>query len=246
MQMNTALGKEILATVRGADYAHAGEEEAIELALEPIAKAPQRAVLDAGCGRGGTAAYVQRQGWGRVSGFDIDATSIEAARIRYPDLRLLVADATTAHQAFTAGFELVYSFNAFYAFPDQTAALRSLRRLARRRGQLMLFDYVDRGDFARSAFGRLPDTRHWHPLRLDAVASQLAEVDWRLDGVVAMDAHYERWYAAFVERIAAKRAEIEALAGADAWQPVHDLYRAMLEAVRDGALGGAAAYATAV
>src|SRR4051794_28000217 len=116
MQMNSALGKRILAAVRGADFAHAGEAEAIELALAPVEKDARRTVLDAGCGRGGTAAYVQHHGWGRVSGFDIDATSIEEALGRYPELDLRVADAASADAAFSVAFDLLYSFNAFYAF----------------------------------------------------------------------------------------------------------------------------------
>ena len=44
---------------------------------------------------------------------------------------------------------------------------------------------------------------------------------------------------------AAMKKEIDALAGACAWRPVHDLYRMMYEAVREGALGGATVYALA-
>jgi len=243
--MNSALGKKILAAVREADYAHAGEAEAIELALAPIVKDRQRTVLDAGCGRGGTAAYVQEHGWGRVSGFDIDATSIEEALGRYPELDLRVADAVAADVAFGTRFDLLYSFNAFYAFPDQPAALRALRRVARAGSRLVLFDYVDRGDFARSELGRRPDTDHWRPLRLAAAPAELAAAGWRIDDAVPMHAEYERWYAAFVARIEAKQSAIVALAGEAAFAPVHELYRAMYQAVQSGALGGATIRATA-
>jgi SAM-dependent methyltransferase len=246
MQMNSALGKRILAAVRGADFAHAGEAEAIELALAPVAKDPRRTVLDAGCGRAGTAAYVQQHGWGRVSGFDVDAASIAEARARYPELDLRVADAASADAAFRTPFDLLCSFNAFYAFPDQPGALRALRRLARPGSRLVLFDYVDTGAFATSEFARRPDVRHWHPLRLGSAAEELAAAGWQIAEVIAMNAEYERWYAAFVARIEAKRAEIVALAGPDGFAPVHELYRAMYEAVRSGALGGATVHANAV
>lgn len=246
MRMNSALGKKILATVRGADFAHAGEAEAIELALAPIVKDRERTVLDAGCGRGGTAAYVQEHGWGRVSGFDVDAASIEEALARYPDLDLRVADAASADGAFGTRFALVYSFNAFYAFPDQAAALRALRRLAHDGGRLVLFDYVDRGGFADSSFARRGDTAHWRPLRLGTAPAELAAAGWRVDEVVAMHAEYERWYAAFVARIESRRDAIVALAGEAAYAPVHELYRTMHEAVRDGVLGGATVHASAV
>jgi cyclopropane fatty-acyl-phospholipid synthase-like methyltransferase len=60
MRMNEFEGKEILATVRSEDFAHAGEEEAIELVFKDITKQADRKILDAGCGRGGSANYVRR------------------------------------------------------------------------------------------------------------------------------------------------------------------------------------------
>src|ERR1700679_1547306 len=71
MKMNNFDGKAFLATVRGEDFAHAGEEEAIDLAFAGIGAQPDWQVLDAGCGRGGTADYVNRHGWGNVVGIDI-------------------------------------------------------------------------------------------------------------------------------------------------------------------------------
>ena len=54
--MNSFQGKQALALIRGGDYAHAGEEEAIELTLSSVEKNSATQILDAGCGRGGTAA----------------------------------------------------------------------------------------------------------------------------------------------------------------------------------------------
>ncbi|MCP4315878.1 MAG: class I SAM-dependent methyltransferase [Hyphomicrobiales bacterium] len=62
--MNSYLGKQLLALVRQGNYAHAGEEEAIELAMADLPKDAGQELLDAGCGRGGTAAYLQAHGWG--------------------------------------------------------------------------------------------------------------------------------------------------------------------------------------
>lgn len=59
--------KKFLSFIRNGDYAHAGEEEAIELAMSGIEKNPQRNILDVGCGLGGTANYLQtllsNNGW---------------------------------------------------------------------------------------------------------------------------------------------------------------------------------------
>ena len=76
MNMNSFEGKRILALVREGDYAHAGEEEAIERSFRSIPKVSDRWMLDVGCGRGGSADYIRRNGWGHVEGIDRDAESL--------------------------------------------------------------------------------------------------------------------------------------------------------------------------
>ena len=59
MQMISYTGKQLLALIRGDDYAHAGEAEAIELAFRSVPRRPDQLLLDVGCGLGGTAKYVE-------------------------------------------------------------------------------------------------------------------------------------------------------------------------------------------
>ena len=80
INMNSFEGKRILALIRDGDYAHAGEDEAIERSFRSIPKDPGNWMLDVGCGRGGSADYLRRNGWGHVEGIDRDAESIEYAR----------------------------------------------------------------------------------------------------------------------------------------------------------------------
>ena len=61
--MNLSDGKLLLATVRQGDFAHSGEEAAVVMTSEPLPKRKGQLCLDAGCGRGGTAALVQFNGW---------------------------------------------------------------------------------------------------------------------------------------------------------------------------------------
>src|SRR5512143_3815741 len=139
-RMNSLEGKRILALVREGDYAHAGEEEAIELVFSGLARDPDREILDLGCGRGGTADYVQRHGWGRVTGVDIDAETLASAGHAYPGISFVAADAETVAQLWQSRFDLIYLFNSFYAFPDQQEALRSMRLAARPQATLAIFD----------------------------------------------------------------------------------------------------------
>jgi SAM-dependent methyltransferase len=148
--MNSFEGMRILSLVRDGDYAHAGEEEAIELAMAPIAKRPGQVIVDAGCGRGGTAHYIQTKGWGRVIGFDIEPSSIAAARKAYPDIEFHVCDVCEAARTLDAMADVVCMFNAYYCFPDQARALQSLRHISRRTTRLVIFDHVNRGTYDSS------------------------------------------------------------------------------------------------
>jgi cyclopropane fatty-acyl-phospholipid synthase-like methyltransferase len=96
--------REFLARVRGRDYAHAGEQEAIELVFENIQHQRERRILDAGCGRGGTADFVQRQGFGRVVGIDIKERTIKYAGEKYPDIEFHHLDVIHAGDRFPETF----------------------------------------------------------------------------------------------------------------------------------------------
>lgn len=245
MRMNSALGKSILALVRDGDYAHPGEEEAIRLALDPIPQRAGRRVLDAGCGRGGTARFVQDAGWGRVSGLDIEGDSVRRAQALHPDLSFATCDVLDVADHFPSGFDLIYAFNAYYAFPNQPGALSALRSVAAPDGRLVIFEYIDRGDFSRSNFMRLDEGMHWRPIRLETFANLLAETGWRQEEVRSLDAEYERWYASLVRRIEAKREAIVALADEEIYRHVLLVYATLLEAIREKSLGGAVVYARA-
>jgi SAM-dependent methyltransferase len=91
MRLNSFQGKRLLALARGGDYAHAGETESIDLVWNRLPKTPTQQVLDAGCGRGGTAAYIQRAGWGKVTGIDIEGESIQRGRDVYPEITSMFA-----------------------------------------------------------------------------------------------------------------------------------------------------------
>src|ERR1700676_4808823 len=96
MQMNSFTGKQLLALIRESDYAHAGEEEAIEITLRNYPRRRDQLLLDIGCGRGGTANYVQGNGWGRVAGIDAEPDSIMRARRVYPAIEFHACDVVDA------------------------------------------------------------------------------------------------------------------------------------------------------
>jgi SAM-dependent methyltransferase len=166
VRMNHPDGKRLLAALRDGDFAHAGEEAAVRMAWECLPKRANQSCLDAGCGRGGTAALVQAERWGQVIGLDIDSETISFAQSAYSNVRFVAADVTCAGGLFPAQFDIIYAFNAFYAFPDQQAALSALRRAAKSEAILCLFDYLDQGGFNQTRFAGKPETLLWRPLSM--------------------------------------------------------------------------------
>jgi SAM-dependent methyltransferase len=240
--MNSYLGKKILALVREGDFAHAGEEEAIALALAALPKDSTRRVLDAGCGRGGTAAYMQEHGWGRVTGIDIEPNSIAYASTTYPASHFVRCDIGDVAGHVPDDFDLVTLFNVLYALPDQSSALRALASRVKPNARLMIFDYVDPGHYGQTPLrdGEIPFLPN--PPMLAKLSELLRNGGWRLQSVADLTGDYVRWYAELVAKIEAKRSGIEALADSDGYAHVLSLYSGLLAAVRDGRLGGALIY----
>ncbi|OWJ55906.1 class I SAM-dependent methyltransferase [Inquilinus limosus] len=243
--MNSFLGQRILALVRDGDYAHAGEEEAIELAMAGIGKDAGRLILDTGCGRGGTAEYLRRHGWGRVVGLDIQAESIAAARQRYPECRFLVCDVVDADRSVDEMPDLICLFNAYYCFPDQDGALRALARVARAAGaarpgtRLVLFDHVDRDGYQDAPLMDAGEPFLRNPPRLAGLPERLDAAGWRATGMREIHDRYIGWYETLVGKIEQSRDRITEIAGREGYDHVHALYRGLLDAALAGRLGAA-------
>jgi SAM-dependent methyltransferase len=236
MNMNSFEGKRILALIRDGDYAHAGEEEAIERSFRSVPKNTQHWLLDVGCGRGGSAEYLRRRGWGQVEGIDRDSGSIEYARTTYPEVGFHISDVLDVPRTVTRVFDVIYMLNAFYAFDRQRDALAALRGVARPGAQLVIFDYTI-GARANDAVGRLDLIPH--AIRLSEIGAMLREAGWEPGAIEDLSAEYTRWYATFVERIRHKRDEIEKIGGADRYNFVLSMYSGLHGVIADGALGGA-------
>ncbi len=238
MNMNSFEGKRILALVREGDYAHAGEEEAIERSFRSIPKVSDRWMLDVGCGRGGSADYLRRNGWGHVEGIDRDAESLEYARATYPEVAFHVCDVLDIPRTVTRTFDVIYMLNAFYAFDRQREALAELRKVAKPSAHLVIFDYT-----VGAKAGDAPNQMMPHAIRLTEIAAMLREAGWKPGAIEDLSAEYTQWYATFVERIRLKQAEIEKIGGADWYNFVFSMYSGLHGEIAGGGLGGAIVHA---
>jgi ubiquinone/menaquinone biosynthesis C-methylase UbiE len=253
MRMNSAPGKEILALVREGNYAHPGEETAIDLVFESLPADPHRQVLDIGCGRGGTADYVRRHNWGSVTGIDIDAETLASAQKLYPEVSFVASDAGRISELWDSRFDLIYLFNAFYAFPDQARALREMHAVARPGATLVIFDYTgregsphDSGGWPQSGDGekRTPFTHQgWTPLHPDRFPNELLQAGWQSERTVDFSAHYLAWYRQLCDRIRGKKDQILCGYGQEWYDYVLSTYQELFDSVENGSIGGAVYWA---
>ena len=106
---------------------------------------------------------------------------------------------------FPARVDIIYAFNAFYAFPDQQTALSALSLAAKPRAILCLYDYLDRGGFSKTPFVGKPETLLWQPLSVESLPAKLNKAGWSLGEWIDISEHYENWYSQLVNGFAVRR-----------------------------------------
>jgi SAM-dependent methyltransferase len=236
--VNNATGKRLLALVRDGDYAHPGEEAANELLFAGLRPDPHRRFLDAGCGGGGTASWVQARGLGAVAGIEVDAATARLARERHPEVGVVQGDVQLASVLLPGEFDVVYSMTALYAVPDQAAAFRELGALAAPGAELRLFEYSDPyGRFARATSGSA-SWGWWRPLAPRDLPEVLAAAGWTSVRTTDLHAEFVHWYASLCTRIAARERAIVRAFGRDWYDFAAADYAGILDLVRSCALGG--------
>jgi SAM-dependent methyltransferase len=239
MRMNSYIGKKILSIIRDGDYAHPGEEDAIELSFQYIQKDTNRSMLDIGCGRGGTAHYLNANGWGDVKGVDIDSDSVQYAKQQYKSLDFITCNVIDVSKHVNCQFDLVYMFNSFYVFDNQFAALDSLKKVSKTSSSLLIFDYIDRGDYSKEQIMEEASQFLPHPIKRSHLQNMLMKSGWFLTSITDISNEYEKWYSQFMDRVDFKREEIIQIGGDDAMETICRLYGGLLGSIQKGVLGGA-------
>lgn len=234
LRMNTFLGKKVLSVIRGGDFAHAGEEEAIEVAFCEISRDPRRNVVDIGCGRGGTAKYIKDHGWGNVLGIDIDEDSISYAAHQYPDVSFIVGDAHDLAEIVEIKYDIICMFNSLYACGEKFLAIEQASEVASSEAEIVIFDYV------AGAAGTIErEILSGEPPRLDDLEMWLGKLGWKVENVINLDKEYERWYVDLLGKVEDNKKEILELADAETFEGVRKKYATILEEIQKGTVGGA-------
>lgn len=241
--------KLLLAYIRKGDYAHAGESEAIELAMQGVAKDPNQHLLDVGCGLGGTAHYLDKQGWGKVSGIDVDAEVIQYARLHYPHVYFKHTDVVEITKVFTAQkFDIICSFNAFFCFKDQEQSLKAMAVVAKDNAELIIFDYSIPRDYPTvnpftDSYASALTTKIFTPINLNQIEKQLDRTGWQLKQVIDLSDKYDEWYQRLVTEMNDQRKDLIQLFGEVTFNDLYDGYNRLLELIHQGEVGGTVVHA---
>ena len=239
-RMNSRTGKEILSLVRHGDFAHPGEIEAIEMIFQNIQKNPGSRILDSGCGLFGTASYLEKQGYGKISGIELDDGIYKLAKKRYPNADIIKANVENIDKYYSSEFDIIYHFTSFYAFPDHEKALTALRKTAKNGAQLIIFDYAT--EVGETLIGSCIA----NPIDLNTVDGLFAKTSWKIQEIKNITAEFTRWYIELVDKIHLKKNAIIDLAGDEWFEFVANVYEGLLERYKSGALKGIILYADAL
>lgn len=242
--MREYVGKHILAYIRQDNYAHPGEEDAILRVMNKFDKNPYQNILDIGCGLGGTASFIQKNGWGRIFGFDIETSSIDYAKKTYPNVDYRTSDVNYIHNVFQNKFDILCAFTSFYAFHNQESALLSLNKTTKLGGYLAIFDYLDL--CANEVNPLFRDDTHsapFIPLKIDNIEAMLNKAGWQLESLVDISNEFLIWYEQLLSKITARKTELEETFGEAAYQKTYNTYKQMLDVIFAKKLGGMIVYA---
>lgn len=238
----------LLAKLRCNDFIHAGDEHAIDLVLRDIHKiitpGLDMQALDVGCGLGGTAYAMQQKGLGQVSGIDIDDAAIEQyAKIHYPDVSFFACDVMNAEDIFgKQHFDIIYMFNAFYAFLDQQASLYALASIAKPGAVLAIFDYslIDtQQPFVLQDLAGKP----MHPVIMAQLYGWLANAGWELVEEKNLSQQYMEWYQELIIKLEKNRYTLIQEFSQPVYDKVYFAFANLLMQLKQKILGGMVVYA---
>ena len=239
-QLNWYDDKRLLSVIRKGDYAHAGETEAIDYVFSSINKDRHRQILDVGCGLGGTAEYIQRHGFGRVTGFDIDTNAITYAKEKYSEVEFHTGDVLNADKFLPhKKYDLIYSFNAFFAFSDKLRVLQNLAVLAKPQAQLIIFDYISRTVKNKNiALNNDIMEMSFIPVHLSDLEKMTLETKWKIKKIENLDHEFQKWYHDFLNNITQHKENIISEFNEEAYSKVISTFTGIYNALNDKIIGG--------
>ena len=233
--MNTFDNKTFLARIRGGDFAHPGEDDAIDLVLSHVSPASGETVLDAGCGLGATADAIAKKTGADVVGVDLDAESVRYAGGRYEDRQFLQGDITKLGALGLPKVDVIYAFNSLYACADLEACFAAFREAANPRARIAVFDYIAYDATALAEADCLPRSVH----SMAEMRQVPSRQGWSCTRIVNLDQDYIAWYERFLARMDENRDMLGAARSPAFFDDIRKKYDDMRACLAQGVLGGA-------
>ncbi|MEI7493069.1 MAG: methyltransferase domain-containing protein [Alphaproteobacteria bacterium] len=201
----------MLSELRGGDFTHAGDREAVDMVITKIKQEASEVLngncLDVGCGFGGTADYLVKNGFKHVWGIDIDPAVIKYAKSKYKGIEFSAVDAASVSLKFDRDFfSFVYLFNVLYAIEDKVTVLRQLARVSKPGAFLMIFDYS-----VEETTEPLLDLtgKPMRPVSMKKIKQQLYESGWEVLEVRDLSETFVVWYEQLLQKLEDKKKEIK-------------------------------------
>ncbi|HSX20552.1 MAG TPA: methyltransferase domain-containing protein [Gammaproteobacteria bacterium] len=236
------LRKLLLSSLREGDYAHPGEEEAIELTMQSVTKSSKCRFLDVGCGLGGTANYIEQHGWGKVTAIDIAPDMIAHVQQQYPQIRTICCNANELDEELpTEKFDVIYSFSAFFCFPQQEKTLNVLSKISNANTQLIIFDYTSPRSFTeKNPFldSKVNSPCLFNPINTKDFATTLQKNNWQLQQYIDLSAHYKTWYEWLLANMNQRETELANNFGSNTFTDLYDGYQRLLKLIVENKIGG--------
>lgn len=236
-RMSSYTGKQLLSLIRDGDYAHAGEEHAIELLMGNVQKNSANKVLDVGCGIGGTADYVQRNGWGSVTGVDIDAEAVHHANVSYDRVDFHTVPVEKLSSSLKKKFNILYLFNSFYVFENHSKALEEMAKVSESGATLLIFDYYNKNGFEDPSSSRGENVIIPNPVNIDNLDT-FKNAGWKLEKVKDISELYIGWYISLLSEIDRKRNIIVSKFSKKKFDYLRRTYQDILNDLKQETLGG--------
>lgn len=245
IKLNTS--RLLLAKLRGGDYAHAGEEEAIEMVITKLKSIDPtittKPTLDVGSGFGGTANFFFKQGFHNIQGIDIDPSAIQYAKLTYPPIPFVCGDALDIDKFHAPGsISLVYMFNVSYVFQDKNLLLTKLSSITHKGGLIVLFDYAQINADIDSKLLDLAN-KPMYPIPLNIIQSSLKDTGWEMLEMIDMTEHYIRWYHDLLKKLDITEPDIQTAFQDEDLQKVKRVFSSLFELLKQGQLKGTLIYA---
>lgn len=205
----------LLSEVRGGDFAHAGDKDSIDHVLTFISEIKgaewlhNKTVLDAGCGFGGTADYIQKKTNSKVYGVDIDVEAIRHCKKRYENCSFVEGDLNNIDFLFSKElFDCIFLFNVIYSVEDKLGILRKARKVLKGNGVLSIFDYFSIDGVKDKEMTDL-SSRSIQPIIIDEFLDHLPELNFKCLQNIDLTKQFKIWYQESLSHLKFNKAKYE-------------------------------------